>query len=862
MFAREHVTLFTGLLTALKAVLAHYTGQEDVIVGSLSSDSRWALDDAHSDVFVNPVALRTNLADDPPVSVLLRRVSRTVEDAAKHRDYPFETLIEILHAAGVDSKTLIFQVMFILCNAPCCLSEMPSSEADIAAIGEYAAQCDVVVVVSEADGRLGIDCEYDAELFEPETIRRLIGHLQTVVMAMANDPQQRLSALLLLTVTERHQLLVDWDHTVVDYDLDVCLHQLFEAQVKRTPDAIALTFDDAKLTYAELNEQANQVAHYLRRLGVGPDVLVGLFMERSLEMVVGLYGVLKAGGAYVPMDPEYPSARLAFMIQDTQVPVLLTQARLVAGLPEHYAHVICLDADWAAIAQERTENPDSGVTAEHLAYVIYTSGSTGQPKGVMNTHRGICNRLLWMQDTYALTSDDRVLQKTPFSFDVSVWEFFWPLLVGARLVVAQPGGHRDNAYLIELIVSQAITTIHFVPSMLQVFLAAKDVETCQSLRRVICSGEALPYDLQMRFFARLKAELHNLYGPTEAAIDVTYWACQQSGEHTVVPIGRPVANTQIYILNDYLQPVPIRVPGELHIGGVQVARGYLNRPELTEERFIRDPFCADVHARLYKTGDLARYLPDGNIEFLGRIDQQVKIRGFRVELGEIETVLAQHADVRESVVILREDPPGEHRLVAYVVPRQPYHVLVARELQRFLREQLPNYMVPAEFVSLEAMPLTPNGKVDRQALPVPEGQRTPLHQAYLMPQSEAERLIADVWREVLQVEAFGLHDNFFDLGGHSLLLARVQGNLQEIFGHTFSMTELFQHPTISSLAQYVTQKTHAALLPAARGVASRQTSPPAPGDTAIAIIGMGGRFPGAPNLETFWSNLRESVESV
>ena len=461
--------------------------------------------------------------------------------------------------------------------------------------------------------------------------------------------------------------------------------EIFEAQASQTPEAIAVVYKDKHLTYAELNHRANQLARFLRKWDVGPETLVGVFMERSLEMVIGLYGILKAGGAYVPLDPEYPNGRLAFMLEDTKVPVVLTQAQLIEKLSTiqnlaasrleadyRNSELICLDSGWPAIAQESTDNIEEGATVENLAYVIYTSGSTGRPKGVMNEHRGICNRLLWMQDAYILTKEDRVLQKTPFSFDVSVWEFFWPLMFGARLVVAEPGGHKDNQYLVKLIIEQAITTIHFVPSMLAAFLLDKNVETCQSLKRVICSGEALPFNLQERFFARLKAaELHNLYGPTEAAVDVTYWACQRDSELTTVPIGRPVANTQIYLLDNQLQTACLSVSrANFHIGGVQVARGYLNRPELTAEKFISDPFNNDPDARLYKTGDLARSLPDGNILYLGRLDYQVKIRGNRIELGEIEAAICQHPSVREVVVIAREDNPGDKRLVAYFVPEQ------------------------------------------------------------------------------------------------------------------------------------------------------------------------------------------------
>jgi microcystin synthetase protein McyA len=447
------------------------------------------------------------------------------------------------------------------------------------------------------------------------------------------------------------------------------LQKLFEAQALRTPDGVALVFNQQTFTYGELNRRANQLAHHLRGLGVGPEGLVAVCMERSLELVVALYGVLKAGGAYVPIDPDYPQERVAFMLEDAGAPVLLTESRLVSRLPRHKGSVVRLDTDWEQIGQAETVNPAEVTAPDNLAYVIYTSGSTGRPKGAMNTHRGICNRLQWMQDQYGLTEADKVLQKTPFSFDVSVWEFFWPLLFGARLVVAEPGGHRDAAYLVKLIQEKGITVLHFVPSMLRVFLGEQGVEGCESLRHVMCSGEALPYDLQEEFFRLLPCQLHNLYGPTEAAVDVTHWTCRRGDERNIVPIGRPVANTQIYILDRRLQPVPMGVAGELHIGGVQVGRGYHNRPELTAEKFIPDPFSRDPKARLYKTGDSCRWLADGAVEYLGRMDFQVKIRGFRVELGEIENVLHSHPGVREAIVLAREDIPGDPRLVAYVVPR-------------------------------------------------------------------------------------------------------------------------------------------------------------------------------------------------
>jgi amino acid adenylation domain-containing protein len=532
-------------------------------------------------------------------------------------------------------------------------------------------------------------------------------------------------------------------------------------------------------------------------------------MERSLEMVAGLLGILKAGGAYVPLDPEYPKERLAFMLEDANVPVQLTQGRLAGSIPAHNAGIIRLDEDWPVIAAESPANVRSPVQAHHLAYMIYTSGSTGRPKGAMNTHAGILNRLLWMQDAYGLTPTDGVLQKTPFSFDVSVWEFFWPLLVGARLVVARPGAHRDGAYLAGLIVRERITTAHFVPSMLSAFLEQEGLESsCATLKRVICSGEALSFELQERFFSRLSAELHNLYGPTETAVDVTYWACERKSPRRMVPIGRPIANTQIYILDKELQPVPVGVAGELHIGGRGVGRGYHRRPELTAERFIPDPFSSEPEARLYKTGDLARYLPDGNIEYLGRLDHQVKIRGFRIELGEIESVLAAHPAVREAVVVLREGVPGDRRLVAYLTAKDGEPLKVP-ELRSLLQGKLPEYMVPSAFVTLDRFPLTPNGKVDRKALPAPDTFGQSLGGLGLLPRNEMERAIAEIWQDVLHLEKVGIEDSFFELGGHSLLLVQIQNKLNKVLNKPLLMMDLFRYPTISSLAEYLSEKEKA-----------------------------------------------------
>ncbi len=602
-----------------------------------------------------------------------------------------------------------------------------------------------------------------------------------------------------------------WSSSPIVCSRDACLYQMFEAQVEQTPDAIAVIFENKQLTYRHLNQRANQLAHHLRTLGVGSEILVGICVERSLEMVVGLLGILKAGGAYVPLDPEYPLDRLAFILEDTQAPVMLTQEKLVDSLPTHRAQVVCLDSDWEIISQQSQENPLCQTAGNNLVYVIYTSGSTGQPKGVMISHSGICNQLYWRQTAFPLTETDRVLQTISFSFDPSVWQIFWPLSFGAQLILAHPGGHQDTAYLVKLIAEQQITVIALVPSMLRVFLEEKDVESCNCLRHVSCGGEPLPVELAERFFARLNLDgvLHNVYGPTEASIDATFWTCKPGSDRAIAPIGCPITNTQIYILDSNLQAVPVGEPGELHIGGICLARGYLNRPDLTAEKFIPNPFSSEPGGRLYKTGDLARYLPDGKIEFLGRIDQQVKIRGFRIELEEIEAALNQHPSTRESVVIAREDVPGDKRLVAYVVANQE-PAPTSNELRSFLKQKVPDYMVPSAFILLDALPLTPNGKVDRRALPEPDQIRSNSEKAYskeyLPAQDTLELQLTKIWEKLLGIQPIGVRDNFFELGGNSLLAVRLLHQIEKVFGKDLPLATLLQAPTVGQLADILRQE--------------------------------------------------------
>ncbi|MHC5675023.1 amino acid adenylation domain-containing protein [Nostoc sp.] len=799
---QQGVTLFMTLLAAFGTILHRYTGQEDILIGSPIAGRNQVETEGLIGFFVNTLAIRTQLSGNPSFRQLLSQVREVTLGAYAHQDLPFEKLVEELQPERNLSHSPLFQVMFAFHNTPRELWELPGLTITPLKVHSGAAKFDLTLDLEETSSGIKGGIEYNTDLFDATTIARMIGHFQTLLAGIVANPEQQISDLPLLTPAEQHQLLGEWNNTQTDYDLSQCLHQLFEAQVEKTPDALAVKFADKHLTYHQLNCRANQLAHHLQTCGVQADVLVAICVERSLEMVVGLLGILKAGGAYVPLDPEYPQERIAYMLEDCQAPVLLTQKSLVAHLPTS-TQKICLDSDWETISQQSDGNPNSSIKPVDLAYVIYTSGSTGKPKGAMNSHRGICNRLLWMQDAYKLTQSDRVLQKTPFSFDVSVWEFFWPLLTGARLVMAQPGGQRDATYLINTIAQEEITTLHFVPSMLQIFLQTKGLERCGALKQVFCSGEALPVDLQERFFDSMGCELHNLYGPTEAAIDVTFWQCQRESNLKSVPIGRAIANTQLYILDSHFQAVPLGAIGELYIGGIGVARGYLNRPDLTAERFISHPF--NEGEKLYKTGDLARYLADGNIEYIGRIDHQVKIRGFRIELGEIETLLAQHPTIQQTVVTARVDHPENQRLVAYIVPH-PEQTPTTDELRHFLKQKLPEYMVPSAFVLLDTLPLTPNGKIDRRALPAPESTRLDTDNTYVAPRDQLEFKLTKIWSEILGVQPIGVRDNFFELGGHSILAVKLFWQIEKIFNTNLPLAILFQSGTVEALAKIISQE--------------------------------------------------------
>ncbi|MBO3750156.1 amino acid adenylation domain-containing protein [Streptosporangiaceae bacterium NEAU-GS5] len=799
--SRVHgATLFMTLLAAYQTLLARHCGQDDFAVGTpVAGRSRPEVEGLVG-MFVNMLALRAELSGDPSFAELLARTRPAVLDALDHQELPFEHIVNELGVARDVSRSPLFQVTFAMHNFA--MRTRTAGDGGLTAGWEPldlpATRFDLELhVVAGKGGGLRCAFTYSTALFEAATIIRLAERFGVLLASIAAAPETPLSRLALLPAAERTTLIEEWNDTAVAVPPDATLHGLVEAQAARTPTAVAVVSEQGALTYAELNRRANRIAHRLRDLGAGPETLVAVCAERSADLVAGLLGVLKSGAAYVPLDPGYPPDRLAYMIDDSAAPILLTQRALAP--PETPAHVLALDepAEWTGFPDT---DPELAAGPVNPAYVIYTSGSTGRPKGVPNTHAGICNRLDWMQRTYSLTSDDAVLQKTPAGFDVSVWEFFWPLLAGARLVLARPGGQKDPAYLRDLIIAEGVTTAHFVPSMLAAFTAEPGVADCRSLRRVICSGEELPPQAAARFMALLPdCELHNLYGPTEAAVDVSAWRCDPSmpASASTVPIGRPIQNIRLYVLDSSMEPAPIGVAGELHIGGVGVARGYWRRPALTAERFVPDPY-GPPGSRLYRTGDLARWTPGGVLEFLGRGDGQIKLRGLRIELGEIESRLREQPGIQDAVVVVRDDPPLGKRLVAYVVPEAVHVDAVGAELKR----TLPDYMVPAAFVELPALPLTPNGKLNRAALPTPMAAPG----VYTPPQGPAQELVARIWADVLGVDQVGAHDDFFDLGGHSMLAMQVVVRLRtalEGTGRSVGVMDLFTHRTVAELGAYI-----------------------------------------------------------
>ncbi|AUS99564.1 non-ribosomal peptide synthetase [Nostoc sp. CENA543] len=795
-FSQEQgCTLFMTLLAGFKTLLYRYTGNEDIVVGSPIANRNRAEIEGLIGFFVNTLVLRTKLAGNFTFEELLGRVREVALGAYSHQDLPFDVLVEELQPQRSLSYTPLFQVMFVLQNAPMSEIELSGLNLSLLENDNGTAKFDLTLFMEETAAGIVGTFEYSTDLFEADTIQRMAQHLQILLAGIISDSQQQLWELPLLSEAEKTQLAT-WNNTQVAYPQE-CIHELFVAQVERTPDAVAVVCGAEKLTYKELNQRANQLAHYLQKLGVGKEVLVGICVERSLDTIVGLLGILKAGGAYLPLDPAYPQQRLAFMLADAGVSFVICHESFVDRFDK--MTVVCIDTEWHQIAQTSQENPVSGTTAENLAYVIYTSGSTGKPKGVLGLHQGAVNRFHWMWETYPFTEGEVCCQKTSLNFVDSVWEIFGALLQGVKTVIIGDRTVKDPQQFIATLAQHDVTRLVLVPSLLRVLLDSRDLQArLPKLKLWVTSGEALSIDLLQQFRQTLPdSTLLNLYGSSEVSADVTcYSITPPEPLPERVAIGRAIANTQIHLLDQYLQPVPIGVTGEVYVSGAGLARGYIHQPELTADKFI-----SKAGITLYKTGDLARYLADGNLEFLGRIDNQVKLRGFRVELGEIAAILRQYPKIKEAVVVVKEE---QQQLIAYVVSEDKE--VIISELQNLLKEKLPAYMLPSVFVILETLPLLPNGKVDYQSLPIPGGVRPQLEQQLQLPQTEAEKTIAEIWGEVLQLDEVGIHDNFFELGGHSLLLIQVHSKLQEVFQRDFALVEMFQYPTISQLAIFFSQE--------------------------------------------------------
>jgi len=780
----EGATLFMVLLAAFNVLLSRWSGQDDVVVGTPIAGRTRAETEGLIGFFVNMLALRTDLAGTPSFRSVLRRVKVAALDAYAHQDLPFEKLVEALHPVRDLSREPIFQVVFALQNMPQQTRRMAGLTLESFETGTVAAKFDLELSMAEADGGLSASLIYATDLFDADTIARLADHFQRLLAQIGTEPDLRIDEFSLLSAAERRQLISDWNGTAVSYPQDRCLHELFADRVERRPDAVAAVFGDDELCYGELDRRANQLAHHLRGVGVGPDIVVGLCIERSLDMVVGLLGILKAGGAYLPLDPRYPVDRLAYMLDDARVEVLLTQEALVGGLPPSGARLVRLDADWPEIAGQPDTLPESGVDADDLAYVIYTSGSTGRPKGVMTSHRGIMNLADAQLAQLPLEETDRILQFASISFDAAVWDVVMSWHVGAALVLAQQHDLMPGEPLCDLLIQQRITTVLLPPAALAALPAAE----LPDLKTLIAGGEACSAELLRPWLSG--RSVFNAYGPTESSVVTTMFRC---GGDRKPPIGRPLPNTRTYVLDARMQPVPIGVAGELYIGGAGLARGYLLRPDLTAERFVPNPFTSGE--RLYRTGDLVRWCADGELDYLGRLDTQVKLRGFRIELGEIEAALLSQEGVAQAVVVAREEGAAR-RLVAYVVPYRNASADIG-ELRRTLQQTLPDYMVPAAIMRLDRLPLTPNGKLDRNALPAPDRHRDADHQP---PRNPVETVLAGLFAEVLGLDRVGIHDNFFELGGHSLLAMQFVSQVRAALGVTLPVREIFMGPTVAEVA--------------------------------------------------------------
>ncbi len=791
---KNNATVFMTLLTVFQVLLYRYSGQSDIVVGTPIAGRNREEIESLIGFFVNTLVMRARVRGELSFEQLLEQVKEVALGAFAHQDVPFEKLVEELHVERSLSYAPLFQVLFLLQNLPERALEFGGLQMREMQLDGQTVKFDLTLALKERNEELKGSIDYNIDLFTHETVERMTRHFEVALRAIVADPSQRVGEVELLSAAERRQLLAEFNEAETDYSSwRSTIHEQFEAQVERTPEAIAVRDEVQELSYRELNRRANQVAHYLRRQGVGPEVLVGVLVRRRVELLVGLLGVLKAGGAYVPLDAAYPEERLRFMMADTGMRVLLSEEALRERVSWSEVRVVSLDGEAAAIAGESAQNPASGVETEHLAYVIYTSGSTGRPKGVAIAHRSATVFLRWAQATFSAVELQGMLASTSICFDLSVFELFAPLSSGGCVRLA------ENALALpELRGREAVSLVNTVPSALAELLRVGGLPA--SVKAVNLAGEALPQALVEQIYEQSRvAVVRNLYGPSEATTYSTWTAVERGAE---VTIGRPVTGTQVYVLDERQQLAPVGVSGELYIGGEGLARGYLGRAVVTAEKFVPHPYSVEAGARLYRTGDVGRYRADGEIEYQGRRDQQVKVRGYRIELGEIEAVLRQSEAIREAVVTVREDEPGEKRLVAYVVGKREWSV---RELREWLKEQLPEYMVPAVFVGLAELPLTANGKVDRKALPAPDGARPSLTEGYVAPRTPIEEQVAGIWSEVLKVKRVGVYDNFFDLGGHSLLATQVLSKLRKNLLVEVQLRSLFSDPTVAGLSDRVAE---------------------------------------------------------
>jgi amino acid adenylation domain-containing protein len=804
---REKATLFMVLLAAFKTLIYRYAGQEDISIGFPIANRDRIETEQLIGVFINPLVLRSDLSGQPTFRELLARVREMALDAYANQHLPFEKLVEALHPSRDISHPPLFQVLFDYNNVPMPKMELPNLTATRVDLDAGTAKFDLSLELTETANEIRGFFEYSTDLFTADRIDRMSEHFERLLEGIADDPNQKISRLPLMSEKELQTVLIDWNDTAEAHREDLSIHGRFEAQVEETPDRRSVIFDGKSQTYGELNRYANKLAHFMIGSGIKPGSRIGICVERSPEMIGCLLGALKAGCQYVPLDPNYPKKRLEFMIEDADISLLLTKSDLLERLPKCSSQVFEVDTGFDLLDSQSEENPCLAVAGDGAAYVIYTSGSTGRPKGVIGTHRGAINRFEWMWKKYGFAPDEVCCQKTSLSFVDSVWEIFGPLLQGIPSVIIPDEITREPDRFIETLAANAVTRLVAVPSLLEMLLTGNEDlgKKLPALKYCVSSGEALSADLCRRFQEALPGTvLLNLYGSSEASADSTYYEVTPNDKHamTMAPIGRPVSNTQVYILDRHCLPVPIGIPGELHIGGAGLAAGYINRSDLTSQRFIKNPFTADSRdTRLYKAGDIARFRQDGNIEYLGRVDDQVKIRGMRVELGEIEAALRQHDDITQAAVVVSENVHGNINLVAYVVTNN--QSLVDTGLRVFLRRNLPEHMLPSFLIFVDALPATPSGKLDRRALRESEEFRVTPNREISDPRDDIERQLTTIWKNVLGLESISITDNFFDLGGHSLLAVKLFYEIEQVIGRKLALATLFQAPTIEQLASVI-----------------------------------------------------------